>query len=448
MSGVMIPSTRLQHDRHRVHRSGNRIIPKYQIRCVGGGEIVKDLAALNCPDGHDSLLRVEYLDWKLNLSCYTGIFRYLCWLPVESPLLPSGGPVTFMSKELNRELGLKNLLVSFSGYFPEQGANLTSCSFKELEALVTLQRMKDFPGKIPVIASAGNTGRAFAEIATRFCMPVVIVVPEKAVSRLWTTEEPDNVFLVAVKGDYSDAILVSGTLAAISGCIPEGGAKNVARRDAMGTVMLDAAVTAGRMPDYYFQAVGSGTGGISAWEAALRLKRDGRFGTKLPQLHLAQNEPFVPMVSAWRDRRREINPDVDMPHARECINQVMSDMLTNRNPPYGIRGGLFDALLDTNGVMYTVSNTAGNDAMKLISDTIGIDLDPAAAVATAALVQAVESGSVTGSDHILLNLTGGGYKLVKEDYTLNPIEPAIVITVEEPKDSFASMLKEWITHYG
>ena len=64
--------------------------------------------------------------------------------------------------------------------------------------------------------------------------------------------------------------------------IEEGGAKNVARRDGMGTVMLDAAVTIGRMPDYYFQAIGSGTGGIAAWEAALRLRDDGRFGTRLP----------------------------------------------------------------------------------------------------------------------------------------------------------------------
>jgi len=52
---------------------------------------------------------------------------------------------------------------------------------------------------------------------------------------------------------------------------------NVARRDGMGTVMLEAAVTIGRAPDHYFQAVGSGTGGIAAWEASLRLKQDGRF---------------------------------------------------------------------------------------------------------------------------------------------------------------------------
>ena len=113
---------------------------------------------------------------------------------------------------------------------------------------------------------------------------------------------------MAVKGDYSDAIAVSTTLAAVPGCVPEGGAKNMARRDGMGTVMLDAAVTTGRIPDHYFQAVGSGTGAIAAWEAALRLIRDGNYGSDLPRLHLAQNEPFTPMVSAWEAQRREIIP--------------------------------------------------------------------------------------------------------------------------------------------
>ncbi len=74
--------------------------------------------------------------------------------------------------------------------------------------------------------------------------------------------------LIAVKGDYYDAIQIAEKVQSLPGFTPEGGARNIARRDGMGTVMLDAALTLGRMPDHYFQAVGSGTGGISAWEAA------------------------------------------------------------------------------------------------------------------------------------------------------------------------------------
>jgi len=421
---------------------------RYRLRCVGGGEIVPDPTAQSCPGGHDSLLRTEYRTRRLRLAPHTGIFRYLCWLPVNRPLLPSGGAVTYRSTGLARELGLARLYVSFSGYWPEQGAALATGSFKELEALATMQRLAESGGKVPVIASAGNTGRAFAGISAQYHRPVVIVVPETAVSRLWTTVPARDLFVVAVKGDYTDAIAVANALTEVPGCVPEGGAKNVARRDGMGTVMLDAAVTIGRMPDHYFQAVGSGTGAIAAWEAALRLKGDGRFGPVLPRLHCAQNEPFIPMVLAWQQCRRAIDPEIDMPNASNAVQAVMSPVLTNRQPPYAIAGGLYDALEATKGEMYAVSNTAGRAAEKIIREAEGIDPDPAAAVAVAALVQAAEAGSISRDDTIVLNITGGGYERIREDFLQYPPEPAACVAADGSLEGIKSDLETWVAHYG
>ncbi|MDD1701778.1 MAG: cysteate synthase [Methanoregula sp.] len=424
------------------------MIPKYRIRCVGGGEVVPEMTALSCPHSHDSLLRTEYCRRRLHLSPYSGIFRYLCWLPVTLPLLPSGGPVTFQSTGLSRELGLSRLFISFSGYWPEHQAALSTGSFKELEALPTMQRLSELGNKIPVIASAGNTGRAFAGISAQYRRPVIIVVPENALPKLWTTTPAHDVFLVTVDGDYTDAITASSALTAVPGCVPEGGAKNVARRDGMGTVMLDAAVTLGRIPDHYFQAVGSGTGAIAAWEAALRLIGDGRYGTTLPRLHVAQNKPFTPMVTAWQQHRRRIDPEIDMPDASNAVQEVMSPVLTNRSPPYGIAGGLYDALMATEGKMYAVSNEEGQKAARLVRDAEGIDLDPAAAVATAALVKAAESGEVGKDDHILLNLTGGGYERIQEDYTLYPLEPSATLATSGPCEGLITEIRKWATHHG
>jgi len=424
------------------------MIPKYRIRCVGGGEVVPEMTALSCPHSHDSLLRTEYCHRRLHLSPYSGIFRYLCWLPVTLPLLPSGGPVTFQSTGLSRELGLSRLFISFSGYWPEHQAALSTGSFKELEALPTMQRLSELGNKIPVIASAGNTGRAFAGISAQYRRPVIIVVPENALPKLWTTTPAHDVFLVTVDGDYTDAITASSALTAVPGCVPEGGAKNVARRDGMGTVMLDAAVTLGRIPDHYFQAVGSGTGAIAAWEAALRLIGDGRYGTTLPRLHVAQNKPFTPMVTAWQQHRRRIDPEIDMPDASNAVQEVMSPVLTNRSPPYGIAGGLYDALMATEGKMYAVSNEEGQKAARLVRDAEGIDLDPAAAVATAALVKAAESGEVGKDDHILLNLTGGGYERIQEYYTLYPLEPSATLAAGGPCEGLITEIRKWATHHG
>jgi cysteate synthase len=248
-----------------------------------------------------------------------------------------------------------------------------------------------------------------------------IVVPDSGISQLWLPEEPtESIHLIGMGpgNDYTDAINLAGRIAKLPGMVPEGGARNVARRDGMGTVMLDTAVTIGKMPDHYFQAVGSGTGGISAWEASLRLRADGRFGQKLPKLQLSQNLPFAPMYNAWQAKRREIIPELDMKDAKKQIEQTYATVLTNRAPPYGVTGGLYDALIDTGGIMYAITREEALEAKALFESLEGIDILPPSAVAAASLFKAVEDGNVERDEIILLNIAGGGYERLKEDFTL------------------------------
>ncbi|HJJ89270.1 MAG TPA: cysteate synthase [Methanocorpusculum sp.] len=406
----------------------------YTLRCVFGGECLPEQYTLSCKE-HPGLIRTEYKTKRLTIRPeLPGIFRYIDWLPVHSSLPTRSRPMTFRSESLCRELGLPNLWVTFTGYYPERECFVATGSFKELEALPTTVRLSENGGGTLVVASAGNTGRAFAQMAAEFGMPVVIVVPEASRQSLWTVTEPkrqDAIKLITVRGDYTDAILVANRITEYPRYIPEGGAKNVARRDGMGTVMLDATMTIGRMPDHYFQAIGSGTGGIAAWEAAMRLVVDGRFGNVAPRLHLAQNLPFVPMVRAWKERRA-ILMERDMPNVAEAIAHVSAPVLTNRNPPYSLPGGVFEAMRYCGGDMYAVSNADAKDAGLLFSDVEnGIDLDPAAAVATAALISAVNSGVVDRMDTITLNITGGGYTRVREELDIFPVPVTAIVDVDE-----------------
>lgn len=185
----------------------------------------------------------------------------------------------------------------------------------------------------------------------------------------------------------------------------------------MGTVMLDCALSLKEMPKHYFQAVGSGTGGISAWEAALRLIRDGRFGSILPRLHLAQNIPNAPIFYAWKGREPE-PPKSDM----------FDDVLFNRKPPYGIPGGVKDALQETNGEVYGVTDRQAEEAKRLFEESEQIDILNAPAVAVAALEQAVKSGKVLPKDTVLLNITGGGVARIRDTGPLHQLKPQIVVS--------------------
>ncbi len=396
---------------------------KYNLVCTGCGGVYSD-DRLKC-DSDNALLRTNYRNKRLNLKNVRGMGRFHDWLPVQEIITSNSGPVAYKSTELATELGLDNLHISFNGYWPEKGAFIKTCSFKELEAFPTMPKFKD-SGKSLVLASAGNTARAFAHVSALTGVKVYILVPASGISRMWLPEEPtDSIRLIQMgpNCDYTDSIHLADRLAALSGMQAEGGARNVARRDGMGTVMLDASVYMKRMPDHYFQAIGSGTGGIAAWEASLRLREDGRFGMKLPRLHLSQNLPFVPMYNAWNAGRRDIIKDIDMPEPKKLIHGMYADILSNREPPYSVAGGVYDALCSTNGSMYAIPNNEAESAVSLFERLEGIDIFPPAGVAVASLIQAVESGKVKADEHIVLNITGGGVKRLELDYHLYKIEP-------------------------
>jgi cysteate synthase len=383
---------------------------EYSVRCVSDGS-EQPAYALSCPE-HNSLLRAYYRSRRLETRDLPGMWKFLDWLPVKGIIERTGeGSVTYKSHGMAAELGLKNLYISFSGYWPERGARMPTCSFKDLEAPPTVKRLQERGDRpILVVASAGNTARAFAQTASIAGQKLVLFVPENALHRMWITVEAGPVTLISVKGDYFDAIQVADKVQSLPGFVPEGGARNIARRDGMGTVMLEAALTIGKIPQHYFQAVGSGTGGISAWEAGMRLIEDGRFGSELSCLHLAQNIPNAPIYYAWTGKEPE-------PFAAEMFD----DVLFNRRPPYAVAGGVKDALEATGGQVYGISDQEAASAKRLFEESEEIDIVNAPAIAVAALEQAAKSGAVLPEDIILLNITGGGVARLREEMSLNTL---------------------------
>jgi len=420
----------------------------YQIQCTACGRLYPDTGSNECPGRHAALQRTVYSAQRLHCADLPGMMRFFDWLPVHSRPPVTAGPVTYRSVALARELGFSNLYITFNGFWPEKGAVTRTCSFKELEAVPTLQRASEKKSGILVVASAGNTGRAFAQVAAEMNTPVVVVIPKRSLPRIWTTIQTDKVLLITVEGDYSDAIHRSAAIAHLPHLTAEGGAKNCARRDGMGTVMLDAATTIGRIPDYYVQAVGSGTGAIAAWEAARRLIRDGRYGSHLPRMILSQNLPFVPMAHAWKAARREINAMTDMADAAQAISQVYADVLTNRNPPYSITGGVFDCLTETGGGIVPVCNDEAQQAQQLFEECEGIDLDPAAAVTVASLITAAHDGLIDPYRDVMLNITGGGYKRVREEFDLIPVNAALATDNATPLHQIAGFVNDWVKEHA
>lgn len=413
----------------------------FVIRCRNCGTELEDTYCAFCEHCRDALLITEYRE-PFRDDQGKGVWKFN-WLPVHTAAFDQPGSVVYRSQWLARHLNLENLFISFNGYWPERGAYLQTCTFKEFEAAVVLQNARENGIEGLIVASAGNTARAFAHLSVVSGFPVVIVVPRMCLMEMWYLESSSMVPTLAVgDGDYSDSIDVARRIAETIGFPFEGGVKNIAKRDGLGATILEAVSTIGRLPDHYFQAVGSGTGGVGVWEMSERFLRDGRFGAKLPKLHLAQNLPFAPMAKAWEKRSRSLFEEDLRP---ELIGQISTRVLSTRYPAYSVKGGVFDALTATDGRMYGVTNREVFENMELFSNLEGVDLVPAAGVAVGALVQAVRAGAVARDETILLNITGGGEIMLgreKKTYNVEPLFVSKKITGKEIEELLCRLLKK------
>lgn len=393
-----------------------------------------------------SMLRADYKIKRFEPDGEAeGLYRYHNWMPVKRMLNGSCAPITYKSGALAARLGLNNLYITFSGWNPAIGATFKTCSFKETEAYSVCARLSADSDKILVVSSAGNTARAFASVCSENNIPLVVTIPYDNIFALWF-DKPLNPCVKVIASpqgsDYFDAIALGDRICKDSAFQAEGGAKNVARRDGMGTTLLSAVEKIGRIPDAYFQAVGSGTGAIAAWENNLRLIEDGRFGSNKMRLVTSQNDPFTIMYDSWALRQRSL---VDFPaeKARQASAQIRAKVLSNRKPPYSLAGGLFDALVDTDGSILKISNEELASWKAEFKELEGYDIYSAAAVAVASLEQALKKGLVKADETIMLNITGGGEGIRKEELgdSIYYKEPDLVLDPDDSSIDVAAAVK-------
>lgn len=407
----------------------------YRVRCVGCSEYIEeDGYVLHCPSCQASAFitsEYESKDFDVDLN-ETGLYRYSKWLPIRRKLLAPGTMATFQSDWLCGLTKLNNLWITFNGYWPERGADLPTSSFKDLEAYSVLGRIPNDPEKILTLASAGNTALAFVRACSINHVPAAMVVPESVLPTMYTSvSKASCVKLISIRGgDYTDAIKAADWISKLPGFFPEGGARNIARRDGLATSFLNAVETIGKTPDLYVQAIGSGAGAIASFEAACRISSGSPTSLKL---HLSQNLPFAPIYEIWKTRSKtwDLAPD-DL--VRSQIALTYAQVLTNRSPPYSLKGGLHDCLTRTNGFVDAVTNEEILSAMSLFSQNEEIDLDPAAGVALASLLKFSRMQQPSSDITILLNITGGGRARYSEEFSVFPLLPDLSIQTSDIGD--------------
>jgi len=409
----------------------------YTLKCLKTNDEFEDDYTLHYTD--DALIQAEYKKEFEPLN-EKGVWRYFDWLPTEDTSSQVAGTITYHAEELGERLGLSNLWVAFHGYWPEKDALCPTGSFKDMEAVPTIQRMKDHSCKGMICASAGNTARAFTHFCAEDNFPLIVVVADIHAHRIWVQKrmEMDSVKVVVVKdGTYQDAKDVAKELSkSLDGWQLEGGAHNIARRDGIGSLILNSYEEIGKLPDHYFQAVGGGPGPIGVYEMMERLIDSGHYDGDVAKLHLSQNPEHCPIHNAWQRGSRKLTPE-DFP---EEDVEVYSDYLLSETPAYSVVGGVYDVLEATDGETYAIEKDDAIKAGKILEEIEEIDVLSPAKVALASLIQAKEEGKVDEDDCILLNISGGGIERLKREKETKIVTPWVIDTKKKLVDKILNSL--------
>ena len=398
---------------------------KYLLKCLGTGDLIEDAYTLKYTD--NALLQAKF-NGPIEVKPLEGVWKYLDWIPTSTSNEYVAGTTTYKAEALGQSLGMSNLWVTFHGYWPEKGGMCPTGSFKDMEAVPTIQRLHDHGCKGLICASAGNTARGFTHFCGLANMPLIVVVGKDHGHRIWTKvgHPTDSVKVVVVEdGDYYDAKTVAKAIAKkLTGWQMEGSVHNVARRDGIGSLILDAAFTIGAMPEHYFQGIGGGPGPIGVHEMAERLIESGQFDGPAPRQHLSQNVEHSPIHNAWQAKRDHLIAEDYPPHDVE----VYSDYLMNKGPAYGQVGGVHDILKASNGQTYVVERDDAVAAKTQFESIEGIDIMTPGAVAMASLQQGLASGEVDPDACTVLNISGGGVERLKQDHATETVDPWLRVT--------------------
>ncbi|WGI18070.1 pyridoxal-phosphate dependent enzyme [Methanonatronarchaeum sp. AMET-Sl] len=379
----------------------------FDLKCPECNSFFKtDRFSFNCPDNCDSLSNTVYQGF--NVVEEEGIWRYLPMLPVDKSNNYNKTPVFLENQRFNELVG-GEVVIAFHGYHPEVGADLDTCTFKEIEAVCSLRYAME-QGSDLALASVGNTANAFLRYTHLEDITTYIFVPEKTHIDLFCVEKSDNAKLVVIEdASYSDAQEIANQFCSRPDVSYDGGGRNIARRDSLSTLAYQYYERYNNLPDHYFQPIGSGTGAIAFYTGSKRLNDVGVVN-KIPKIHIAQNNPFTPVVDAWNQGTRKL-PTYDY----NPLDRTYAKVLTNKNPLYSTTGGLYDILKSTGGSATTATKREAEKAGEKFNEIFNIDLYPAAEVGVASLMKKKLDGK------ILLNITGAGRKKLKKD--LNPTTP-------------------------
>ena len=330
---------------------------------------------------------------KVFASRPKGLWRYLELLPpikVNPVSLGEGGTFTHYSEGLGRYLGLRRL------YIKNEATNPTGAFTDRGASLEVSKSLETGDHRIICVAS-GNLAVSIAAYSAKASIPCSVylkhgVEPVKILQALAYDAEVFFTIDPAVTIKlFSQETLDNHLVTTSSPLLIEG----------YKTCMIEILEQFDwNTPDWVSIPIGSGAHITAVWKALRDLERVDLLRGDPPRVLGSQISSCAPIAEAYMKNREDVEPIY--------VSKTVFPDIAEPNPSWAYPA--LKATRELGGAILTVDEEELMKAVKILAKTEGILAEPAAAVALAAIIRAVDSGIIKRDESVVYIVTGSGMK--------------------------------------
>ena len=347
------------------------------------------------------------------------LWRYQELLPIQQKTseivtLGEGWTPLIRAHHLGQMLGHPNI------YIKDERQGPTG-SFKDRQATIAINVMREAGIHEAVVASTGNVAIAYSAYGARAGIKMWVFVTSSVPSEKMREVAIYGSEVIKVAGTYDEAKKIAAEFAQTKGLFLDRGVKAIAAKEAMKTVAFEIAEQLGSIkagadpsipngnrypwavPDWFIQAVSGGLGPIGVMKGFEELRQLGLVD-RLPKLGCIQASGCAPMAHSFKKGLAQAEPTLN----------PMTDITTLAT---GVPGMAYEVLCELirkhGGTIDSVTDLEAFHALHTVAKMDGLSIEPATAVAFAGLFKMVRSGQIQPHETVVINCSGHTFPVEK-----------------------------------
>ena len=297
--------------------------------------------------------------------------------------LGEGGTPLIPARYLSERTGAE-VWVKFEGMNP-------TGSFKDRGMTMAISKAVEHGAKAVICASTGNTSASAAAYATHAGITAAVLVPEGNIAMGKLSQAvAHKAEIIQIQGNFDDCLDIARELAA-NYPVHLVNSVNPDRIEGQKTAAYEVVEVLGDAPDFHILPVGN-AGNYTAYHRGYREELARGVATTLPRMFGFQAAGSAPLVTGEVVRKPE----------------TIASAIRIGNPASWELA--LAAHADSDGYFGAIDDAGILEAHRLLSQEVGIFVEPASAISVAGLLERAEAGVIPRGARVVLTVTGHGLK--------------------------------------